>query len=53
LGLATVVGVGSMLLMIGLASRAEILGLLGMIAAGATVYLVQSGTMRKRQPAEP
>jgi amino acid transporter len=53
LGSATVVGVGSMLLMIGLASRAEILGLLAMIAAGATVYLVQSRTMLKRQPAEP
>ena len=52
LGSATVVGVGSMLLMIALAARAEILGLLAMIAAGATVYLVQSRTMLKRQPAE-
>jgi APA family basic amino acid/polyamine antiporter len=52
LGSATVVGVGSMLFMIALASRAEILGLLAMIAAGATVYLVQSRTMLKRQPAE-
>jgi hypothetical protein len=36
-----------MLVMIGLASRAEILGLLAMIAAGAIVYLLQSRTMLK------
>ena len=53
LGTATVVGVGSMLLMIALASRAEIFGLIAVIAISATVYLVQSRTARERQPAEP
>ena len=53
LGTATVVGVGSMLLMIALASRAEIFGLIAVIAISATVYLVQSRTGLKRQPAEP
>jgi basic amino acid/polyamine antiporter, APA family len=53
LGTATVVGVGSMLLMIALASRAEIFGLIAVIAISATVYLVQSRTGRERQPAEP
>ena len=53
LGTATVVGVASMLLMIALASRAEIFGLIAVIAISATVYLVQSRTGLKRQPAEP
>jgi APA family basic amino acid/polyamine antiporter len=53
LGSATVVGVGSMLLIIALASRAEILGLLAIIAVSTTVYLVQSRTVLKRQPVEP
>jgi APA family basic amino acid/polyamine antiporter len=53
LGTATVVGVGSMLLMIALASRAEIFGLIAVIAISATVYLVQSRTGHERQPAEP
>ncbi len=52
LGTATVVGVGSMLLMIALASRAEILGLFAVIAISAIAHLVQSRTARGRQPAE-
>ena len=52
LGTATVVGVVSMLLMIALASRAEILGLLAVIAVSATVYLAQSRTAVEQQPAE-
>src|SRR6202453_3763788 len=52
LGTATVVGVVSMLLMIALASRAEILGLLAVIAVSATVYLAQSRTAAEQQPAE-
>jgi hypothetical protein len=53
LGTATLVGVVSMLLMIALASRAEILGLLAVIVVGATVYLVQSRSAAERQPAAP
>jgi hypothetical protein len=53
LGTATVVGVASMLLMIALASRAEIFGLFAVIALSATVFLVQSRTGLERQPAEP
>ena len=53
LGTATVVGIGSMLLMIALASRAEILGLLVVIAVSATAYLLHSRTAVERQPAEP
>jgi APA family basic amino acid/polyamine antiporter len=52
LGTATVVGVGSMLLMIALASRAEIFGLFAVIAVSAIAHLVQSRTARGRQPAE-
>jgi hypothetical protein len=52
LGTATVVGVGSMLLMIALASRAEIFGLFAVIAISAIAHLVQSRTARGRQPAE-
>jgi hypothetical protein len=52
LGTATVVGVVSMLLMIALASRAEILGLLAVIAVSGTVYLVQSRTAAEQQPTE-
>ncbi len=53
LGAAMVVGVGSMLVMIALASRAEIFGLFAVLAVSATVYLVQSRTALQRQPAEP
>jgi APA family basic amino acid/polyamine antiporter len=53
LGTATVVGVASMLLMIALASRAEILGLFLVIAVSAIAHLVQSYIGLQRQPAEP
>jgi amino acid transporter len=53
LGTATVVGVASMLLMIALASRAEILGLFAVIAVSAISHLVQSYVGLQRQPAEP
>jgi amino acid transporter len=53
LGTAAVVGVGSMLLMIGLASRAEILGLFAVLAVSASVYLLQSRTAPEQQPAKP
>jgi basic amino acid/polyamine antiporter, APA family len=53
LGSATAVSVASMLLMIALASRAEVLGLLAVIAVGAAVYLVQSRATVDRQPAKP
>jgi APA family basic amino acid/polyamine antiporter len=53
LGSATAVSVASMLLMIALASRAEVLGLLAVIAVGAAVYLVQSRATVERQPAKP
>jgi amino acid transporter len=42
LGSAVVVGVGTMLFMIALASRAEILGFCAVVAISATVYVVQS-----------
>jgi basic amino acid/polyamine antiporter, APA family len=42
LGSAVVVGVASMLFMIALASRAEILGLCAVVGISSTVYLVQS-----------
>jgi hypothetical protein len=41
-----------MLLMIALASRAEIFGLFAVIAISAIAHLVQSRTARGRQPAE-
>jgi amino acid transporter len=52
LGTATVVGVASMVVMIALASRAEILGLLVVIAVSTVAYLVQSRTARERRTAE-
>jgi basic amino acid/polyamine antiporter, APA family len=53
LGTATVVAVASMLLMIALASRAEIFGLFAVIAISAIAHLVQSRIARGRQPVEP
>ncbi len=53
LGTAAVVGVGSMLLMIALASRAEILGLFVVLAVTTSAYLVQSRTTAERLPAKP
>jgi APA family basic amino acid/polyamine antiporter len=44
LGLATLVGVGSMLIVIALATQAEIIGLTGLIAASVAVYLLQTRT---------
>ena len=41
LGPAMLLGVASMLLLIALASRAEIVGLLALIAGSATVYMIQ------------
>ena len=41
LGTAMVVGVGSMLLLIALASRAEVLGLFVLIGTSTIVYLIQ------------
>lgn len=40
IGTAMAIGIGTMLIMIALASRAEILGLLGAIAVSALIYLV-------------
>ena len=42
LGAAAMVGIVAMLLLIALASRAEILGLIGLIGASVVVYLVQT-----------
>jgi basic amino acid/polyamine antiporter, APA family len=53
LGTATVVGVGSMLLTIALASRAEIFGLFAVIAFSGITHLVQSRTARGSLPAAP
>jgi hypothetical protein len=41
-----------MLLMIALASRAEIIGLFAVIAVSSIAHLLQSRTARGRQPAE-
>jgi hypothetical protein len=43
LGAATVVGIGSMLLMIALASRAEIIGLIAVAGGSIAIYLLQTG----------
>lgn len=52
LSAAAVVGVASMLLMIALASRVEILGLFAIIAVSAIAHLVQSYIGLQQQPAE-
>jgi basic amino acid/polyamine antiporter, APA family len=52
LSAAAVVGVASMLLMIALASRVEILGLFAIIAVSAIAHLVQSYMGLQQQPAE-
>ena len=49
LGAAAAVGIGSMLVMIALSSRAEILGLLAMLGASALIYLVQTRSMAARR----
>jgi hypothetical protein len=43
LGTAMVVGIGSMLLMIALASRAEIIGLIAVAGGSIVIYLLQTG----------
>jgi len=48
LGAAAVVGIGSMLAMIVLASRAEIMGLLVTVGASAFIYVVQTRSMAAR-----
>jgi amino acid transporter len=45
---AVIVGVGSMLALITLASRAEIVGFVGVVAASAAVYLVQTSARGRR-----
>lgn len=42
LGTAAVVGIASMIVMIALASRAEIVGLIATVAGSATIYVVQT-----------
>jgi amino acid transporter len=49
LGLATIVGVGSMLVVIALAARAEIIGLTVLVAGSGAIYLLQTRTARKRR----
>jgi len=49
LGIAMVTGIASMLAMIGLGSRTEIVGLVALVAVSALVYLVQTRT-RSRSP---
>jgi basic amino acid/polyamine antiporter, APA family len=52
LGAAAVVGIGSMLVMIALASRAEILGLFAVIGGSAAIYLVQTRFREAKHRAE-
>jgi basic amino acid/polyamine antiporter, APA family len=52
LGAAAVVGIGSMLVMIALASRAELIGLFAMVGASVLVYLVQRRFVRVKNVAE-
>jgi hypothetical protein len=47
LGTATVVGVASMLALIALASREEILGLVALVGLSALIYLVQAQRVRE------
>jgi len=42
LGLAAVIGTGSMVFLVGLASRSEILGLFGLIAVALAIYFLQA-----------
>jgi basic amino acid/polyamine antiporter, APA family len=49
LGIAVVVGMVSMSLLIGMGSREEILGLLGLIALSTVVYLLQTRVIPVRQ----
>jgi APA family basic amino acid/polyamine antiporter len=49
LGVAAVVGIGSMLAMIVLASRAEIIGLVATVGASALIYAVQTRSLAMRR----
>jgi amino acid transporter len=49
LGLATIVGVGSMLIVIALGARSEIIGLTVLVAGSAAIYLLQARTRRNRR----
>jgi len=51
LGTAAVVGIASMLLLIALAARAEILGLLAVLSGSVIVYLLLAHLARGRHPA--
>jgi basic amino acid/polyamine antiporter, APA family len=48
LGTATIVGIGSMLALIALGSRAEITGLFALIGASVALYLLQTRLSRRR-----
>jgi APA family basic amino acid/polyamine antiporter len=50
LGVAAVVGIGSMLALIALASRQEIIGLFALIGLSAVAYFLQSGLRGQRLP---
>jgi amino acid transporter len=49
LGLATIIGVSSMLIVIALAARAEIIGLTVLVAVSAAIYFLQTHTARIRR----
>jgi len=53
LGAAAVIGIGSMLTLIVLASRAEILGLLALIGLSLLAYLIQTRVLDPRSPGQP
>lgn len=52
LGAATLVGIGSMLAMIALATRAEILGLLGFVGVSVVLYMAQARLGTQKRAAE-
>jgi hypothetical protein len=49
LGAAMVIGIGSMLVLVALAARGEILGLLGVVAASALAYVAMSWLRKTRR----
>ncbi len=49
LGTATVIGIGSMLVLIALGSRQEIIGLVTLVSLSIFVYLVQTRASLARQ----
>jgi ABC-type Fe3+-siderophore transport system permease subunit len=48
LGITTVLGIGSMLALIALGARTEIMGLFALIGASVAVYLLQTRVWRRR-----